>query len=147
MRKYVGFLFGLAILCHPITVDANSLSLIPTEEETGIPSDIYEEAQIVGGEFCICPELLLAIAERESQFKEDATNGPCLGLMQVNAKVHEQRFVDAVGVKLIGATVTKVYMLPPVTCQSCLNSMRMLGLYSAFITERAMQSREARADS
>ena len=95
MRKYVGFLFGLAILCHPITVDANSLSLIPTEEETGIPSDIYEEAQIVGGEFCICPELLLAIAERESRFTEDATNGPCLGLMQVNAKVHKQRFVDA----------------------------------------------------
>ena len=95
MRKYVGFFFGLAILCHPITVDANSLSLIPTEEVTGIPSNIYEEAQIVGREFCKSPEILLAIAERESQFKESATNGPCLGLMQVNAKVHKQRFVDA----------------------------------------------------
>ena len=96
MKKVVlGILLGVAVLCQPVTASANSLSLIPTQEETGIPSEIYEEAQIVGGEFNICPELLLAIAERESQFTEDATNGSCMGLMQVNAKVHKQRFVDA----------------------------------------------------
>lgn len=94
MRKYVGLLFGMAILCHPITVDANSLSLIPTEEETGIPSDIYEEAQIVGNEFNICPELLLAIAERESRFQADAKNGSCKGLMQLNTACHKARFEE-----------------------------------------------------
>ena len=96
MKKAIlGILLGVTILCRPITAEANSLSLIPTEEQTGIPTEIYEEAQIVGGEFNICPELLLAIAERESQFTEDATNGSCMGLMQVNATVHKQRFVDA----------------------------------------------------
>lgn len=95
MKRYVGFLFALAVLCQPIHAQANSLSYIPTEEETGVPSEIYSEAQIVGDEFNICPELLLAIAERESQYKEDATNGVCLGLMQINTKAHRQRFVDA----------------------------------------------------
>ena len=95
MRKYVGLLFGLAILCHPITVDANSLSLIPTEEQTGIPEDIYMDAEIIGHEFNICPELLEAIAYYESSYQATAKNGPCKGLMQVNAHIHKDRFAEA----------------------------------------------------
>ena len=94
MRKYVGFLFGLAILCQPITASANSLSIIPTEEQTGIPEDIYQDAEIIGHEFNICPELLLAIAERESRFQADAKNGSCKGLMQLNTACHKARFEE-----------------------------------------------------
>ena len=94
MRKYVGFLFGLAILCQPITASANSLSIIPTEDETGIPENIYQDAEIIGHEFNICPELLLAIAERESRFQADAKNGSCKGLMQLNTACHKARFEE-----------------------------------------------------
>ena len=94
MRKYVGFLFGLAILCQPITASANSLSIIPTQEQTGIPEDIYMDAEIIGHEFNICPELLLAIAERESRFQADAKNGSCKGLMQLNTACHKARFEE-----------------------------------------------------
>ena len=94
MRKYVGLLFGLAILCQPITASANSLSIIPTEETTGIPEEIYQDAEIIGNEFNICPELLLAIAERESQFQAEAKNGSCKGLMQLNTACHKARFEE-----------------------------------------------------
>ena len=92
---------GGAILCAvlsmapAITAQANSLSYIPTEETTGIPEEIYQNANIIGSEFNICPELLLAMAERESCFTATAENGACKGLMQVNAKTHSQRFEDA----------------------------------------------------
>ena len=62
MRKYVGFLFGLAILCQPITASANSLSYNVPEEVDGVPTEISQNAEIIGHEFNICPELLEAIA-------------------------------------------------------------------------------------
>lgn len=95
MRKAImGILLGLCVLTSPITAQANSLSYIPTEEETGIPVDIYVDAEIVGHEFNICPELLLAIAERESRFQADAKNGNCKGLMQLNTACHKARFEE-----------------------------------------------------
>lgn len=95
MRKYVGFIFGLAILCHPITVQANSLSYIVPEEVDGIPTEISQNAEIIGGQFNICPELLEAIAYYESSYQATAKNGPCKGLMQVNAHIHKDRFTEA----------------------------------------------------
>ena len=90
-----GLLIAVLSMAPAITAQANSLSYIPTEQETGIPSDIYEIANVIGSEFNICPELLLAMAERESCFTATAENGACKGLMQVNAKTHRQRFEDA----------------------------------------------------
>lgn len=78
-----------------IHAQANSMSNFPTEDETGVPDEIYQYAELIGDKFNICPELLLAIAERESRFQADAENGACKGLMQVNASCHKQRFVDA----------------------------------------------------
>ena len=92
MRKYVGFLFALAILCQPITAQANSLSYIVPEEVDGIPTEISQNAEIIGHEFNICPELLEAIAYYESSYQCTAKNGPCKGLMQVNAHIHKDRF-------------------------------------------------------
>ncbi len=95
MRKYVGFLFALVILCQPITVQANSLSYIVPEEVDGIPTEISQNAEIIGHEFNICPELLEAIAYYESNYQSTAKNGPCKGLMQVNAHIHKDRFIEA----------------------------------------------------
>ena len=94
-KSLMGILLGLCILAHPVEAQANSLSAIPTEEETGVPIEIYQQAEIIGHEFNICPELLIALAERESRFKADAENGSCKGLMQVNSNTHKQRFEDA----------------------------------------------------
>ena len=82
-------------LVPSIKAQANSLSNIPTYEETGIPDEIYQDAEIIGHQFNICPELLMAMAERESRCLPEVENGPCKGLMQVNASCHKQRFIDA----------------------------------------------------
>lgn len=92
--RLMGVLLGLAVLCHPVTAYANSISYIPTEETTGIPEDIYQYCEIVGNEFDICPELLMALAERESRCIPTASNGSCKGLMQVSVSFHKERFTD-----------------------------------------------------
>ena len=96
MKKVIGGVILLMVLsmAPSVTAQANSLSYIPTEEQTGIPTEIYQNAEIIGHEFNICPELLLAIAERESRFTADATNGPCKGLMQLNTSCHKARFEE-----------------------------------------------------
>lgn len=97
MRKKIGGAILLMVLsmAPSVTAQANSMSYIPTEEETGVPEEIYQYAEVIGDEFNICPELLMALAERESCFQADAENGPCKGLLQVNATTHKQRFIDA----------------------------------------------------
>lgn len=82
-------------MCPSITAQANSLSTIPTEEQTGIPEEIYQDAEIIGHQYDICPELLMALAERESCYTPTAENGSCKGLMQVNASCHRDRFTEA----------------------------------------------------
>lgn len=93
-KATLGILLGMAILSHPIEIHANSLSYVPTEEETGIPADLYQYSEIVGNEFDICPELLMALAERESRCTPTVTNGSCKGLMQISVGFHKQRFID-----------------------------------------------------
>ena len=96
MRKVIGgaILLAVLVMALPSTAQANSLSTIPTEDVTGIPTEIYQNAEIIGSVFDICPELLLAIAERESRFTADAKNGPCKGLMQLNTGCHKARFEE-----------------------------------------------------
>ena len=96
MRRVIaGILLGGAVLSLTTTAQANSLSTIPTEEVTGVPEDVYQNANIIGHEFDICPELLMAVAETESRFTATAENGSCKGLMQVSVNFHKQRFTDA----------------------------------------------------
>ena len=94
-KLLLGFLVSLCVLTTPIKASANALSYIPPESATGVPDEIQEYANIIGDQFNICPELLMALAERESHFQADAENGSCKGLMQVNANTHKARFVDA----------------------------------------------------
>lgn len=45
----------------------------------------------IGAEYDICPELIQAIIERESNYNPNAKNGSCIGLMQVSEKWHTDR--------------------------------------------------------
>ena len=57
----------------------------------GIPTEIREYCEHIGYEFDICPEILEALAYRESRFYPDVTNGNHYGLMQVNVVTHKDR--------------------------------------------------------
>ena len=51
-----------------------------------------------GKEYCICPELLMAVIETESSGDPQAKNGTCTGLMQVSSRWHADR-IKRLGVK------------------------------------------------
>lgn len=66
-------------------------------EETYISRKSYDACMKYANEYCICPELVMAIIERESAGNPDATNGSCKGLMQIYEKWHVDR-MDRLGV-------------------------------------------------
>lgn len=76
----------------PIII-ALSITFTSTAQPSG--SFISEEAQEscvkYGEEYGICPELLMAMIERESSGKVEAENGGCKGLMQIADRWHKER--------------------------------------------------------
>ena len=56
-----------------------------------IPVDIQDAAWKYGEQYNICPEFLIAVAKRESEFNPEAVNGSCVGLMQVSLMWHTDR--------------------------------------------------------
>ena len=56
-----------------------------------IPVDIQDAAWKYGELYNICPEFLIAVAKRESEFNPEAVNGSCVGLMQVSLRWHTDR--------------------------------------------------------
>lgn len=93
-KSILGIVLVVVFMACPIKAEANSLSYITPEEVDGIPTEIAQNAEIIGGQFDICPELLEAIAYQESHFIPTVTNGPCKGLMQVST-CHDDRFIEA----------------------------------------------------
>lgn len=63
----------------------------PYYEETYLSAEIVDICTEVGTEYGICPELLMALIERESSGHADAQNGSCKGLCQVSEKWHKNR--------------------------------------------------------
>ena len=70
-----------------------SVSFISTAQPAGtyISEDAQEACVKYGEEYGICPELLMAIIERESAGQADAENGGCKGLMQISDRWHTDR--------------------------------------------------------
>ncbi len=96
MRKFFFLMLGVnlfigSFLLNSITIHANSLSYRETDYQDEIPNDIREYCELVGNEYNICPELLEAMAYRESRFIPTVKNGNHYGLLQVNVKVHADR--------------------------------------------------------
>lgn len=94
-HKIALFLVVVIFLATPLKASANSLSYTTPEDVDGVPVEIKEIAEIVGNEFNICPELLEALALKESSFKPCVKNGTCKGLMQINTNIHRDRFINA----------------------------------------------------
>lgn len=63
----------------------------PYYAETYIDPTYIEICTEIGEEYGICPELLMALIERESSGHADAQNGSCKGLCQVSERWHGDR--------------------------------------------------------
>lgn len=61
------------------------------EDISELPEEIQETCNKYGEEYNICPELIMAIIERESAGNPDAKNGSCNGLMQISDRWHKDR--------------------------------------------------------
>ncbi len=78
-QKIIIVLTALTVLLHPQYGHA-------MEEQ-----EVEEISARVGEEFGICPELLQALAWKESRYQEEAEAGGCSGLMQVAGRWHQER--------------------------------------------------------
>lgn len=63
----------------------------PDPNDTWISAEVQAICEDAGEAFGVCPELLEAIIERESSGQAGVSNGPCIGLMQVNKHYHAGR--------------------------------------------------------
>ena len=93
--KYI-IVLGFLCLCSllsPVRVNAATTSELVTSylEADAADPDIWEICAAAGEKYGLCPELLEAIIERESSGNPLATNGECVGLMQIDAKWHIER--------------------------------------------------------
>lgn len=66
-------------------------------EDTYISEAVQEACIKYGEQYSICPELLMAMCEKESSGRADAENGSCKGLLQINEHIHKDR-TDRLGV-------------------------------------------------
>lgn len=85
-------IFLLVESAMALTMSIASVSLAETRE-TCISDDAYSYCYEIGNQYNICPELLMAVIEKESSGKSNATNGGCVGLMQVSARWHKDRML------------------------------------------------------
>jgi soluble lytic murein transglycosylase-like protein len=68
-----------------------SMTAYAEEDISELPEEIQETCNKYGEEYNICPELIMAIIERESAGNPDAKNGSCKGLMQISDRWHTER--------------------------------------------------------
>lgn len=78
-------------LTSSIKAEAKSPVYQTSQSDDGIPKEIREVFEKVGEDFGICPELMEAMAYRESRFVESVKSGNYYGIMQVNVKIHKDR--------------------------------------------------------
>lgn len=83
-KLLTAFLPVIMALAFPCTA-------ISKNNDTWISETAQEACIKYGDQYGICPELLMAIVERESSGVPDAENGGCKGLMQIYTKWHSDR--------------------------------------------------------
>lgn len=71
---------------------------VKAAEDTFLTEEIQETCVKYGEEYGICPEILMAIIEKESRGNPDVENGSCKGLMQINIIFQKDR-MKRLGVK------------------------------------------------
>lgn len=84
MRRVVGTIILILLLWGV------GLALI-VQAEHSRQEDWVEYIELICADANICPELVEAIIERESNWDPNAVNGECVGLMQVDQIIHWRR--------------------------------------------------------
>jgi soluble lytic murein transglycosylase-like protein len=79
------------------TAKSCTSSAMAAESISEPPDWLVEMSEEIGQEYGVCPELLQAIAFRESTYNPLADNGSCIGLMQISKQWHQDR-MDRLGV-------------------------------------------------
>ena len=93
MKKKTKIKLAIAFLCCVTLLTFMWVGAKAETMETWISDDAYEYCYQIGNQYNICPELLMAVIEKESSGKSNATNGGCVGLMQVSARWHKDRML------------------------------------------------------
>ena len=86
MRKGKSIVLATLIMWTLAGTTANAAG-----KDTYISKEVQEACIKYGEEYSICPELLMAMCEKESSGRADAVNGSCKGLLQVNENFHKER--------------------------------------------------------
>lgn len=89
MKKIIIVAAAIIVSLHisGLTVEAAT----SRDKQTISEERLITYTEEIGQQYNICPELLQAIAERESSLRIYATNGTCKGLMQISEKWHRDR--------------------------------------------------------
>lgn len=93
MKKKTKIKLAIAFLCCVTLLTFMCVGAKAETRETWIFDDAYSYCYEIGNQYNICPELLMAVIEKESSGKSNATNGGCVGLMQVSARWHKDRML------------------------------------------------------
>lgn len=81
----------LSVFLPIIIAFSFSIESYAMEEDTFLSKTAVKACEEYGEEYDICPELLMAIIEKESRGNSDASNGSCKGLMQISERWHKNR--------------------------------------------------------
>ena len=98
-------LLNVCCLTLLVTHTANAKEI----EDANISIQAYDACVVFANEYCICPELVMAIIERESEGDPNATNGNCKGVMQISERWHVDR-MDRLGVTDIYDAVGNIHV-------------------------------------
>lgn len=88
----------LSTVLTVVLFSTNSFISVSSDRDTWISETAQQACIKYGEEYGICPELIMAIIERESWGVSDVTNKDCIGLMQVSGIWHKDR-MKKLGVK------------------------------------------------
>lgn len=88
MRKAFLLLFAAILMIKPISLQAKKGFCY---EDYKIPDEYISYFEEYGVRANICPELLESIAFYESRFIKDVSNENCVGIMQIDIKIHSDR--------------------------------------------------------
>lgn len=81
-------LFAIMILASCLMT---SMQTVASDGDTYISVDARAACVKYGEEYGICPELLMAMIEKESSGNPKAKNGDCTGLLQISERWHKDR--------------------------------------------------------
>lgn len=68
-----------------------SIPIKANAQTIDVPQGVRNSCEKWGSEYGICPELLEAVAFKESSFRANVSNGSCKGMCQINEKLFSER--------------------------------------------------------